>query len=44
MVTACTVTVRGRAVETFRGELKLTDDGVGLVGDRSYTGQYCSNR
>jgi hypothetical protein len=44
LVTACTVTMRGRAVETFRGELKLTGDGVGLVGDRSYTGQYCHDR
>jgi hypothetical protein len=43
-VTACTVLDRGRAVETFRGQLKPTAEGLTLIGDRSYTGRYCRSR
>ncbi len=44
LVTACTVTMRGRASETFRGELKIEGEGVFVVGDRSYVGTYCAGR
>jgi hypothetical protein len=43
-VTACTVTDRGRAVETFRGELREVDGRLDLVGDRSHTLLTCRNR
>lgn len=44
LVTACTVTMRGRAAETFRGELKIEDEGVSVSGDRSHAGTYCAGR
>jgi hypothetical protein len=44
MVTACTVITRGRAVETFRGELAVTDAGVTVQGDRSQSGSICRGR
>ena len=44
VVTACTVITRGRAVETFRGALTVTDGGVTVVGDRSHSGTYCLGR
>ena len=44
LVTACTVIQHGRAVETFRGELKIEDGGVSVVGDRTHSGQYCLGR
>jgi hypothetical protein len=46
-VTACTVMQRGRAIETFRGEIVAADDrnnGFKLVGDRTHTGQNCRGR
>lgn len=43
-VTACTVLKHGRAVETFRGELKIEAGGVAVVGDRSYSGPICRGR
>ena len=44
MVTACTVITRGRATETFRGELQVTDAGVSVQGDRSLSGSICRGR
>ena len=44
LVTACTVITRGRAVETFRGVLTVTDTGVTIAGDRSQSGTYCLGR
>lgn len=44
MVTACTVIHHGRAVETFRGELKLDDGRVEVVGDRTHSSTYCLGR
>jgi hypothetical protein len=44
IVTACTVILRGRAVETFRGELLAGRGGVTVVGDRSHSGPYCLGR
>ncbi len=44
MVTACTVIKHGRAVETFRGELKIEEGWASVVGDRTHSGQYCSGR
>ncbi|MBA3465618.1 MAG: hypothetical protein H0T46_37145 [Deltaproteobacteria bacterium] len=43
-VTACTVMQRGRAIETFRGEIVAVDGGYELVGDRAHTGQTCRGR
>ena len=44
-VTACTVVQRGRAVETFRGELRVTADGaMSLEGDRTHTASICRGR
>lgn len=43
-VTACTVIRRGRAVETFRGELEETDGVLTLVGDRTHSGLTCRGR
>jgi hypothetical protein len=44
MVTACTVLEHGRAVETFRGELKLEEGRASVVGDRTHSGRYCTGR
>jgi len=44
VVTACTVISRGRAVETFRGELQLVDGTVTVTGDRSHSGSMCRGR
>jgi len=44
VVIACTVIQHGRAVETFRGELKNDADGVTVIGDRTHSGQYCLGR
>lgn len=44
MVTACTVIHHGRAVETFRGELKIEGGSASVVGDRTHSGQYCLGR
>jgi hypothetical protein len=43
-VTACTVMNHGRAVETFRGELREVDGALTLVGDRSHVLGTCSGR
>lgn len=43
-VTACTVMRRGRAVETFRGEIVPAENGFQLVGDRTHTGPNCRGR
>ena len=44
-VTACTVVQRGRAVETFRGELRVTPQGMLLLeGDRSHATSLCRGR
>jgi hypothetical protein len=43
-VTACTVMQRGRAVETFRGEIVPAENGYKLVGDRTHTGPNCRGR
>jgi hypothetical protein len=44
-VTACTVVQRGRAVETFRGELLVTSDGAMTIeGDRSHATSMCRGR
>lgn len=43
-VTACTVMRRGRAVETFRGELQETAGALSVVGDRTHSGQSCRGR
>ena len=43
--TACTVVQRGRAVETFRGELKVArDGGLMIEGDRSHATSICRGR
>ena len=43
-VTACTVMQRGRAVETFRGEIVKDGNSYRLAGDRTHTGQTCRGR
>ncbi|MBL9014789.1 MAG: hypothetical protein JNL83_11465 [Myxococcales bacterium] len=44
-VTACTVLQRGRAVETFRGELRVTREGAMTIeGDRSHATSICRGR
>ena len=44
MVTACTVIQHGRAVETFRGELRFEEGRASVVGDRTHSTQYCVGR
>ena len=44
-VTACTVVQRGRAVETFRGVLRVSTDGaMSIEGDRSHATSLCRGR